>query len=109
MGGAFGGTGQKCTASSRLVVHEAVHDTFVDKLVAATRRLKVGHALDPETQMGPVVSESQLGQNLENLALAQREGGELLTGGGTIGAADGGLLYGAGGDRRHAQRLAGEP
>ena len=81
VGGAFGGTGQKCTASSRLVVHESIHDAFVEKLVAATRKLKVGHALDPETQMGPVVSESQLSQNQENLALAQREGGELLTGG----------------------------
>lgn len=79
--GAFGGTGQKCTASSRLVVHEAVHDAFVEKLVAAADRMKVGHALDPDTQMGPVVSASQLDQNLENVALAQREGGELLTGG----------------------------
>ena len=79
--GAFGGTGQKCTASSRLVVHEAVHDAFVEKLVAAAGKMKVGHALDPDTQMGPVVSASQLDQNLENVALAQREGGELLTGG----------------------------
>lgn len=79
--GAFGGTGQKCTASSRLVVHEAAHDAFVEKLVAAAAALRVGPALDPETQMGPVVSEDQLRQNLENLALAQREGGELLTGG----------------------------
>ncbi len=79
--GAFGGTGQKCTASSRLVVHEAVHDAFVEKLVAAAGKMKVGHALDPDTQMGPVVSASQLDQNLENVALAQREGGALLTGG----------------------------
>ena len=79
--GAFGGTGQKCTASSRLVVHEAVHDAFVEKLVAAAGKMKVGHALDPDTQMGPVVSAGQLEQNLENVALAQREGGELLTGG----------------------------
>ena len=79
--GAFGGTGQKCTASSRLVVHETIHDAFVERLVAAAAKMKVGHALDPETQMGPVVSESQLRQNLENVALAQREGGDLLTGG----------------------------
>ena len=79
--GAFGGTGQKCTASSRLVVHEAVHDAFVEKLVAAAGGMKVGNALDPDTQMGPVVSASQLDQNLENVALAQREGGELLAGG----------------------------
>lgn len=79
--GAFGGTGQKCTASSRLVVHEAIHDAFVDRLVTAAGGMKVGHALKPDTQMGPVVSESQLEQNLENVALAQREGGELLVGG----------------------------
>ncbi|MEL7206459.1 MAG: aldehyde dehydrogenase family protein, partial [Pseudomonadota bacterium] len=45
LGGAFGGTGQKCTASSRLIVHEAVHDTFVDKLIAGAKAMKVGHAL----------------------------------------------------------------
>ncbi len=81
MNGAFGGTGQKCTASSRLVVHEAIYDAFAEKLIAAASTMKVGHALAPETQMGPVVSEVQLRQNLENVALAQREGGELLTGG----------------------------
>lgn len=81
LNGAFGGTGQKCTASSRLVVHEAIHDAFAEKLVAAAGKMKVGHALQPETRMGPVVSESQFRQNLENVALAQREGGELLTGG----------------------------
>ena len=60
LGGAFGGTGQKCTASSRLVVHEAVHDAFVEKLVAGAGHLKVGHALEDGTQMGPVVSAEQL-------------------------------------------------
>ncbi len=81
MNGAFGGTGQKCTASSRLVVHAAVHDAFVDRLADAARNLRVGHALDPATQMGPVVSEAQLSQNLANLALARDEGGEVLCGG----------------------------
>ncbi|MGB1357011.1 MAG: aldehyde dehydrogenase family protein [Candidatus Puniceispirillaceae bacterium] len=79
--GAFGGTGQKCTASSRLIVHDAVHDAFVEKLVAATRALKVGHALEDGTQIGPVVSESQLAENLDYVALAKREGGEILCGG----------------------------
>ncbi len=81
MNGAFSGTGQKCTASSRLVVHEAIHDAFVEKLVAAAEAMQVGHALDPKTQMGPVVSAGQLQENLENVALAKREGGEILTGG----------------------------
>ncbi len=79
--GAFGGTGQKCTASSRLIVHDAVHDAFVDKLVAATTALKVGHALEDGTQIGPVVSEGQLAENLDYVALARREGGEILCGG----------------------------
>ena len=81
MNGAFSGTGQKCTASSRLVVHEGIHDAFVEKLVAAAKAMRVGHALDPETQMGPVVSDDQLAQNLANIARAREEGGEVLTGG----------------------------
>ncbi|WP_415919493.1 aldehyde dehydrogenase family protein [Tateyamaria sp. SN6-1] len=81
LGGAFGGTGQKCTASSRLVVHQSVHDAFVDKLVIAAKAMKVGHALDPDTQMGPVVSEQQLQENLAYVELAASEGAELLCGG----------------------------
>ena len=82
--GAFGGTGQKCTASSRLIVHDAVHDSFVEKLVAATQALTVGHALEDGTQIGPVVSEGQLAENLDYVALAKREGGEILCGGDRI-------------------------
>ena len=81
IGGAFSGTGQKCTASSRLVVHERVHDAFVEKLVESAAAMQVGHALDPETTVGPVVSGEQLEQNLANMDLARREGGEVLTGG----------------------------
>ncbi|MCB2142450.1 MAG: aldehyde dehydrogenase family protein [Rhodobacteraceae bacterium] len=78
---AFGGTGQKCTAASRLIVHEAVHDAFVERLVAAARALKVGHALEDGTQIGPVVSEDQLAQNFDYIALGKAEGAELLCGG----------------------------
>lgn len=81
LNGAFGGSGQKCTASSRLVVHTAVHDEFVERLVAGANALKVGHALDPATQMGPVVSADQLAQNLSNVALAKANGGQLMFGG----------------------------
>ncbi|MEC8128697.1 MAG: aldehyde dehydrogenase family protein [Pseudomonadota bacterium] len=79
--GAFGGTGQKCTASSRLIVHDAIHDTFVEELVAETTRLQVGHALEDNTQIGPVVSAAQLAENLDYVALAKQEGGEILCGG----------------------------
>ena len=81
LGGAFGSTGQKCTASSRLVVHESVHDELVDRLVEGANNMVVGHALEAGTQMGPVASEAQLIQNLENVVLAKQEGGELLCGG----------------------------
>ena len=81
LGGAFGGTGQKCTASSRLVVHERVHDALVEKLVAGARALKVGHALEDGTQIGPAVSAEQLQGNLDYLEIANAEGGELLCGG----------------------------
>ena len=81
LGGAFGGTGQKCTASSRLIVHEAVHDAFVDKLIAGAKAMKVGHALGDGTQMGPVVSEEQLRENLAYVNLGLSEGAELACGG----------------------------
>ena len=79
--GAFGGTGQKCTASSRLIVHAAVYDEFTDKLVAATKKMVVGHALADGTQIGPVVSEGQLAANLDYMQIARAEGGEVLCGG----------------------------
>ena len=79
--GAFGGTGQKCTASSRLIVHEKIHDAFVEKTVAATRALKVGNALAPETQMGPAASAAQFESNLAYLELARKEGAKIACGG----------------------------
>ena len=78
---AFGGTGQKCTAASRLIVHERIHDAFVAKLVAAAQALRVGHALDPDTRIGPVVSAAQLAANLGYIATGRAEGAELLCGG----------------------------
>jgi aldehyde dehydrogenase (NAD+) len=81
LNGAFGSTGQKCTASSRLVVHRNVHDYFVERLADAARDMVVGHALEAETQIGPVSSAAQLQQNLANVELGKKEGGELLCGG----------------------------
>ncbi|MDR9484415.1 MAG: aldehyde dehydrogenase family protein [Sediminimonas sp.] len=80
-GAAFGGTGQKCTAASRLIVHEAVHDAFVEKLSAAAQALSVGHALEEGTQIGPVVSAGQLAQNLAYIDKGRAEGAELICGG----------------------------
>ena len=82
LGGAFGGTGQKCTASSRLVVHAGIHDAFVEK----ARRRCAGdegwsRAGSRCTQMGPVVSQQQLGENLAYVDLGKSEGAELACGG----------------------------
>jgi aldehyde dehydrogenase (NAD+) len=79
--GAFGSTGQKCTASSRLIIHESIHDVFVDKLVKHMQDLVVGHALESGTQIGPVASSSQLSENLRYLSVGQDEGAALLYGG----------------------------
>ncbi len=82
--GAFGGTGQKCTASSRIIVHAPVHDALVERMVARARALNVGHALEEGTQLGPVVSAAQLDANLRYVDLAKREGCALACGGGTL-------------------------
>ncbi|UXX82904.1 aldehyde dehydrogenase family protein [Roseovarius pelagicus] len=81
LGGAFGGSGQKCTASSRLIVHEAVHDAFAEMLIKGAEAMTVGHALKEGTQIGPVVSESQLTENLKYADLGKTEGAELACGG----------------------------
>jgi len=79
--GSYFATGQRCTASSRLIVSAGIHDRFVAALVARLEALRVGDALDPQTQMGPAVTAEQLQQNLRYVDLAQSEGGRLLTGG----------------------------
>lgn len=79
--GAFFGSGQKCTASSRLVVDRRIHDAFVDRLVAATGKLRVGHALDDGTQIGPVVDEKQLVAAQRYIGIGKDEGAELACGG----------------------------
>jgi aldehyde dehydrogenase (NAD+) len=79
--GAFFATGQRCTASSRIIVTEAIHDRFVEALAEKAKALKVGDALDPETKIGPAVSHDQLEQNLRYVEIARDEGGKVLTGG----------------------------
>lgn len=81
LNGAFGGSGQKCTASSRLVVHRNILSSFMQGLVAGARAIRVGHALDEGTEMGPVVSAAQLQANLSYVESGKAEGAKLLTGG----------------------------
>jgi len=78
--GAFFSTGQRCTASSRLIVCEQIHDEFLERLVSRASALRVGNALDQDTQVGPVVSEEQLNQNLGYLDIARDEGCEVIGG-----------------------------
>ena len=84
LGGAFGGTGQKCTASSRLIVHSAVHDEFVERLAAGAAAMVVDNALKDGTQIGPVVSQTQLDENMAYMELAKSEGGEIICGGNRV-------------------------
>jgi aldehyde dehydrogenase (NAD+) len=79
--GAFGSTGQRCTASSRLIVGAGIHDAFVQALVDAMARLRVGHALAEGTDIGPVVDRRQLDQDLDYLQIGRAEGAELAAGG----------------------------
>ena len=81
LNGAFFSTGQRCTASSRLIVTAGIHDAFLDKLTAAAAELVIGDPLDSKTQIGPVVDQGQLDQNLEYLALAATEGCDVRGGG----------------------------
>jgi aldehyde dehydrogenase (NAD+) len=79
--GAFGTTGQRCTAASRLVVHRKVYKEFTDKLVKRVKTLRVGNGLDKDVQMGPSVSASQLETVVKYVKIGQEEGATLAVGG----------------------------
>jgi alpha-ketoglutaric semialdehyde dehydrogenase len=79
--GGFGTTGQRCTAASRVVVHEKVYADFVERFVAGARGLRVGDGLDPRTQMGPCVNASQLETVERYVKIGRDEGARLLAGG----------------------------
>src|SRR5438105_4318772 len=78
---AYFSTGQRCTASSRVIVTTGIHDRFVAAVADTLATLVVGHALEPGTDIGPVVDERQLAQNLRYIETARREGGVLAFGG----------------------------
>ena len=80
LNGAFFSTGQRCTASSRIVVEAGIHDAFVERLSAEMQALTVGNPLDAATQVGPVVSEKQLANNLSYVDIAGQEGAEVIGG-----------------------------
>ncbi len=78
---AFFSTGQRCTASSRVIVTEGIHDAFVDALCERTKNLRVGDALAKDTEIGPVVDAGQLKQDLDYIDIGQQEGAKLRVGG----------------------------
>ena len=79
--GAFFSTGQRCTASSRLVVQQGIHDRFVERLAERMRALIVGDARKADTQMGPVVDATQFRQDCDYIEVARAQGGNLRAGG----------------------------
>jgi alpha-ketoglutaric semialdehyde dehydrogenase len=79
--GAFGTTGQRCTATSRLLLHRRIHDRFLQRLVDRVERLRLGDGLLPSTEVGPMINEAALANTEKYVAVAKDEGAELLTGG----------------------------
>jgi len=79
--GAFFSTGQRCTASSRLVVTERIHDAFVEAMIERMKALKVDDALSPGTDIGPVIDEAQLAQDIDYIDIGKKEGAMLAWGG----------------------------
>jgi alpha-ketoglutaric semialdehyde dehydrogenase len=81
LNGSFFSTGQRCTVSSRLIVAEGIHDGFVAALAERMMSLTLGHAVDPATQIGPVVDAGQLKQDMDYIALGLAESARLVAGG----------------------------
>ena len=91
MKGAFGSTGQRCTATSRLILHDKIADKFLKMVVDEAKKIKVGDGMDPATTMGPAVDQGQLDTDLEYVEIAKKEGAKLVLGGKRL----------TGGDLRH--------
>lgn len=85
MYGVFLNSGQTCTAATRLLVERSIHDEFVGSVAAASSKMKLGHGLDPETRMGPLVSKEQLDRVTDYIEVGNNEGATLAYGGGRPG------------------------
>jgi aldehyde dehydrogenase (NAD+) len=79
--GAFGTTGQRCTATSRLLLHEDIHDEFLDRLAARVNQLRLGSGLEDGTDVGPLINQAALDKTARYVDVARAEGDEVLTGG----------------------------
>jgi aldehyde dehydrogenase (NAD+) len=80
--GAFGAAGQKCTATRRIYVQEPVYKEFRERLLERVAAGKVGDPADPETEVGPIVNETQMQRVLDGIERGRQEGGDVLAGGG---------------------------
>jgi aldehyde dehydrogenase (NAD+) len=83
--GAFWSAGQKCTATRRIYVESGVYDSFKEKLLARVARGTVGDPLDPDVEVGPIVSEKQFDDIVAAIERGRSEGGTVLAGGGRVG------------------------
>src|ERR1039458_3411630 len=79
--GGFGTTGQRCTATSRIIVQKGVYGEFVERYVERARKLKVGNGLDETTEMGPAINQRQLETDLNYVEIGKAEGAKLKCGG----------------------------
>lgn len=79
--GAFGTTGQRCTATSRVIVHQDMHDRLIAILVNEAKKLKIGDGLKKETQVGPLVNEAQWEKVSYYIKVGKEEGADLILGG----------------------------
>jgi len=79
--GGFGTSGQRCTACSRVIVHESVHDRFAGLLSARAERLRLGNGVRGETDVGPLINETQGRRVLDYIGIGKAEGAQLATGG----------------------------
>jgi acyl-CoA reductase-like NAD-dependent aldehyde dehydrogenase len=93
--GAFGTTGQRCTATSRLLLHEQIHDEFLDRLVERASKLRLGSGLVDGNDVGPLINQEALDKVERYVAIARDEGDEVLTGGSraTGAALDAGFFF----------------
>ena len=80
-GGAFGSTGQRCTATSRVIASPSIKDALLERLVEGAKKIKVGSGLDETVDMGPAVDEKQFQTDLDYIKIGQREGARLVLGG----------------------------
>jgi 5-carboxymethyl-2-hydroxymuconic-semialdehyde dehydrogenase len=86
--------GERCTSSSRLLVEASIHDTFVGMVAERARRIKVGHPLDPETVIGPLIHPTHEAKVLNYLAIGKSEGATIAVAGGKVDGPGGGCYVG---------------